>query len=80
MRQILAVVWEIMALHPNISWKCNLSCKSIKDDKREESGGESAAVNLLIPEAKCPELNMSSDSLFVIASGFSLEALVCLKL
>lgn len=33
---------------------------------RKESGVESAAVILLIPEAKCPELNMSTDFLFLL--------------
>lgn len=56
--QTLVVVWEIMPLHPNISWQCNLSCKSIKDDRRRERR-ECAAVNFLIPEAKNPELNIS---------------------
>lgn len=74
LRQVLGVVWEVMPLHPNISWKCNRSCKSIKDDTRRGSGGGSAAVNLLIPEAKCPKLNMSSDSFSVTAPGLGLVA------
>lgn len=52
-------------MHRAISWECNRSFKSIKNDKREE-GGESAAVKLLIPEAKYPELNMSSDSFLLL--------------
>lgn len=52
--QTLVVVWEIMPLHPNISRQCNLSCKSIKDDRRREC----AALKFLIPEAKNPELNI----------------------
>lgn len=64
-------------MHPNISQRRNMSYKSIKDDKRKERWEGRAAVNVLLPEAKYPELNMSSDSFFIVtASDFIFEAFV----